>query len=134
MILLSTTQLVSGIEQPILSSGIQWTNWVDTTWLHYVKEELDSIKGTILLQNDIYKPPRKGDRFIMNVFYEWNLSKLEMQKLNRCRIHLQIVTVSDLTNHEGKHILDQVINFEQTRHSIWQWPIQDRPTKTERDF
>ena len=70
MILVNTTQLVSGIEQPILSTNIQWTNWVETTWLHYVKEALDSINGSIFLTYDIYKPPRQGDRFIMNVFHE----------------------------------------------------------------
>ena len=63
----------------------------------------------------------------MNIFTEWNLSDIEMRKLNRYILYLQIVTVSDLTNYEGTQVLDKVLLFDQPRHSIWKWPQQERP-------
>ena len=67
-VLTECVQLQSGLIHPILETEIQWQNWVEATWLTNLKQELDSIKGTITTNFKAPKIQRKFDRSIIEVF------------------------------------------------------------------
>ena len=55
----------------------------------------------------------------------------EQQAINRCRVYLQIVTVSDMMEGSGTSILEIIWNcqreFQSTSGKAYRWPAQQRP-------
>jgi hypothetical protein len=58
-------------------------------------------------------------------------SASEIKELNRYRIYLQAFFVSDITEINGKYISPWARSGKRCmeRKSVWDWPIQQRPTK-----
>ena len=72
---------------------------------------------------------RENDDWIMKSIIEHGFSKTDTKKANRCRLYLQVHTLSDITNGKGNQFnIDQwngIINH--TR--IHNWPTQSNPSK-----
>ena len=126
-ILIECVQLQSGLSSPILETNIKWDTWVERTWLSSLKEGLDAINGKLVTNCKTPPKQRKFDRAIMEIFYSWNLTTKELMAINRCRIHLQVIFISDLTDYTGRHILDEIFQVRQVRPSVLQWSRQVRP-------
>ena len=131
-ILVETVQLQSGLSDPILNTPIQWQSWVENTWLHNLKDGLDSIEGAIHTNFMKVVAPRQYDRALMQVFSSWDLTEKELGALNRCRIYLQVIFVSDVTDLEGSHLVEEALEVIRFRDSVYKWSRQVRPTKSER--
>jgi hypothetical protein len=65
----------------------------------------------------------------MEVFANRNFTVKEMKDINRCRLYLQVVYLSDVTDISGHNIEAWAIKGkrESSRSSKWEWPIQQRP-------
>ena len=127
MILIESVQLQSGLIVPILDTRIRWNEWVEPTWLGNVKEGLDAIEGGIITNSKVPRIPRRFDRALMEIFNGWSIKKKEMQTLNRCRIYMQVIFVSDIVDFEGKVIMEEALDVRQTRPSCLAWSRQVRP-------
>ena len=58
------------------------------------------------------------------------ITKDQLRRVNRCRIYLQVLTLSDIVDAHGETIIPQYLNGERflDRSSIYRWPRQGRPT------
>ena len=73
---------------------------------------------------------RENDALIMeDILNEGNFSRTELQHINRCRIHLQVSTLSDITTGDGNHFstLAYKCEFDETIPHKYIWPKQTRP-------
>ena len=133
-IMIETLQLYTGLHVQILTTTIKWTRWVDNTWFTNVKEGLDAIKGELPTTFNIRKKPRQYDRSIMEIFNGWELKDKDMESINRCRVYLKVLYVSDVSNYEGTEIMEEAFEVRSFRHSTLVWPHQVRPTKSDRNI
>ena len=79
---------------------------------------------------------REGDLFLMEQIAEEDFSPSELQHINRCRIHLQVSTLSDIMEGHGTRISRNALNciFDSEREHTYQWPIQPRPHQRARQL
>ena len=77
-------------------------------------------------------PTRKHDQALMDTLISSNrFSSSEIEKINYCRIHLQVHNVSDIVNGNGSRIDYCAIHHIKNpdRISIYKWPNQPKPSK-----
>jgi hypothetical protein len=65
----------------------------------------------------------------MEVFTKKNFTAKEMKDINRCRMYLQVLYLSDVIDIAGHHKEPCVIKGKRDgmRSSKWEWPIQQQP-------
>jgi hypothetical protein len=70
---------------------------------------------------------REHDSYIME--FTRNMKDVEIKRINRCRLYLGAVTVSDITEIDGKSITDWSFNLSEQGRDISEarWPVQTRP-------
>ncbi len=75
------------------------------------------------------KPPQQHDISIMDFFVQQNTHCSDLRVINRCRIYLQVLFLSDICSADGKSILSECCRGQRPldRHSSLNWPIQPRP-------
>jgi hypothetical protein len=128
--LLDTIQLESGIGQPILENcrALEYIEW---GWIPQIRDFLWHINGRILgatKQPQIY---REHDRYLMDDPYIDSMSRREKIYIHRCRICLQVETISDITSSDGTKI-DQAWYSADTNKpskSTYRWPRQQSPNR-----
>ena len=76
---------------------------------------------------------RENDSFIMEHLYQSNASDEELLTCNRCRIYLQVLTISEITTGDGLSLLTSSLRGERLCSPLrnWSWPKQPRPSKSE---
>jgi hypothetical protein len=133
-ILIEYTQLECGTMENILeqdynifSNCIINKNWITEIWQH-----LHSYKATDAVQQKWkLRLGRVNDTAIMDCLTASNqFSRGELQDTNRCRIHMRVFFLSDITKIQGTLIKTWAISGKRqtTRMSSWAWPFQQRPT------
>ena len=133
-ILIEVVQLQSGLNEPILVTQTKWQRWVEPTWLTHLKDGLDLIEGALHTNCKAPKKQRQFDRSIMTIFAEWDMSDKEIQAINRCRIYLQVIFLSDITNIHGTKLEQDAVDVQQGRRSTYRWARQVRPIKADRNI
>ena len=74
-------------------------------------------------------PSREGDVFIMEVFQHQGYSKEKLQILNRCRIYLQVLTLSDIMTGKGNSFTCSFkCKRDHQKHNNFNWPKQPEPS------
>ena len=131
-ILIECVQIQSGLSESVLETRINWALWVETTWLSFLKQGLDAINGSIITNCAVPRQQRKFDRSLMEIFVSWGLKKKELEALNRCRIYLQVIFVSDIATYRGNSVMQDAREVQQFRPSALQWPRQVRPILADR--
>ena len=99
-------QYQSGLGKPILTHVHQHLPHIESRWLPSLRGFLSRIKATIELDTP-YIPPlqRQHDLYIMeSVLSSGVFTPAEVCQLNYCRLHLQVTTLSDLTQANGLYI------------------------------
>ena len=127
-----TLQLIAGLKTPILESDIKWTDWTEPTWLHSLKTGLNQFKGKIKTKFDYPQTPRVDDRSLMETFVAFGANTKELIALNRCRIYIKAMFISDIVNYAGDSIGEDAKDVRLGRHSTLLWPNQTRPGKKDR--
>lgn len=113
---------------PILEDtrALDYVNW---GWLLHIRDFLDHIKGQI--HGATPKPPlyREHDSYIMDSTTIKLLSRQDRAIIQRCRIYLQIATISDIASHDGTRINPTWMTPTSPKPSIsqLQWPKQGNP-------
>jgi len=91
--------------QPFQESFSKYGSRVTLSWLKSVWEKVDSFKVRIQLRSLEINPPRMGDKWFMRAVEDLEcLEKKEVERINRVRIHQQVLYLSDILDAGGKGI------------------------------
>ena len=72
---------------------------------------------------------RDGDLFLMEQFAAEDFTATELAHINRCRLYLQVTTLSDIMEGHGHRISRKALRceFDTEREKHYRWPVQNRP-------
>ena len=103
------------------------------SWLKGIWEKVDAYGGTIEVGNIKWGFTREGDEWIMNIFEECGYSLAELERLNRVRLHQQVIFWSDVLGANGKTIDRRYLSqrLQEEEWSTITFP-QERPPR--KDF
>jgi hypothetical protein len=128
--LLDVIQLEAGIGNPILEDcrSLEYIEW---GWIPQIRDFLHHINGKIMhatRKPDVY---REHDQYLMDASYLINQSRRDKLYIHRCRLYLQVETLSDIATAAGTQIHRSWFQREASRpsKSMIQWPRQNCPNK-----
>lgn len=99
-------------------------SWIKETWRFAYDNNIE-IKDTITKNLQLH---RENDVFLMEIFAHHGYNKSTLQKINRCRLHLQVTTLSDVTSGYGNQFTKAFhCIFDPTIPHYYKWPRQPRP-------
>ncbi len=108
----------------------QYSHSAEGGWLVSIWQFLHSIKFQLHIRR-AYIPvvPRKGDKALMDYFVSKHYKPKLLKILNRCRLYLQVIFVSDISSADGTYIIPSIKHGHrlQERPSTLEWPSQPRP-------
>jgi len=127
-------QLLTGSGTLFLNQPECDYKWLESGWLQSLWSFTSRYSFAFLYPNG-WTPtkPRENDQFIMEAFIRQRTPIKHMRILNRCRLYLQVITLSDITTADGLIILPEIkqgIRIE-NRPSTLQWPTQGDPPQSE---
>jgi len=136
--LIRTYQVWTGLPHHVLSDT-QPCPWVPDHWLSQLRKTMHAYNIQIEYRSWTYPPLRQDDRFLMSDFVDLNLHRHQLEKLNACRMFLQVTTLAELTDHTGTILLPHILLT--ARHlqpkgllnissSHLQWPRVATPSTT----
>ena len=125
--LLETFHLSMGVHTPIFMLEYEKFHfllehcWMKDIWCISSKYNIQ-IRGTYTTP----KLQRDGDFSIMERLVRSNqFTQNELLKINRIRVFLQVIFMSDITNVDGTHIRPEMVKMQRNaRKSRWEWPYQ----------
>jgi hypothetical protein len=123
-------QLLSGSGQFFLNQSEKAFRWLDPGWLQSLWAFTSRYSLTFLYPNGwIPTKSRENDLFLMEEFFKQHIPVAHMRILNRCRLYLQVITLSDISTADGHTILPEIkqgIWLEQRKSNLL-WPTQCDP-------
>lgn len=115
--------------QPFQESYKASKSHVTWSWLASVWEKCKIYGVKIVMNNDSpLEPPRERDKWLMKEFLRLGFSNKELERLNRVRLYMQVLFLSDVLGASGK-VLDERYLQKRPRHKTWstlKFP-QERP-------
>jgi hypothetical protein len=115
---------------PAPSSLIQQILFLTThSWMKILWEKVDKFGVTIETAKGPLAFPRHGDEFLMLVLLERGYSREIAQRLNRVRIHMQVIFLSDVLTVSGNRINTTALQIcpRTNKTSTLNWP-REEPT------
>jgi len=131
LISLSYLQLLSGSIQPILRQKYSlYEKWIEPSWLTALWAFLSKVGYRVTVSQEwLPEVPRKNDRPLMDQFISLGYSPAQLGALNRCRLYMQAIFLSDLVAADGMTIIPEckagIRLVDRISHLTW--PIQARP-------
>jgi len=113
---MSALQLESGLIDPFLHSPYKFSTWVTDGWLKECWRILDKHRLT-LHSSKLWVPTtlHANDKSFMQTIAETNkFENWQLCQINRCRIYLKVITISDLSTACGKQIIQRRISMTPT--------------------
>jgi hypothetical protein len=89
-------------------------NWLMAIWKHTVQLQMQ----VEVEHHWLPKLLREHDLMLMDFFMTLNFSPSQLQLINRCRLFLQVLTLSDITSADGRTILPNYIKGIQSQDRI----------------
>jgi hypothetical protein len=128
--LLDTIQLESGIGQPILEN-CKALDYIEWGWIPQIRDFLWHINGRIIGATSTPATYRINDSYIMDSKHLDKLTRRDKFYIHRCRIYLQVETISDIATADGTRIHDawRTPDPNKPSYSISRWPRQAAPFK-----
>jgi hypothetical protein len=131
LISLTYLQLLSGSRYPILQQSYKhYSLWIEQTWLTSFLAFLSKVRYRVTVSNQwVPTIQRRNDQSLMDHFQSLGYSATQLSTLNRCRLYLQVLFLSDLTSADGTVIIPACKQGQRLvdRISDLNWPIQERP-------
>jgi len=131
LISLTYLQLLSGSKYPILHQPYKhYSLWIEHTWLTSFWAFLSKVQYKVVVSNQwVPTIQRCNDHSLMDQFQSLGYSAPQLGTLNRCRLYLQVLFLSDLTSADGTVIIPACKQGHRlvNRVSDLNWLIQDRP-------
>ena len=122
-------QIQAGRANPILTSD-DCIDYIENKWIIHLHNELKQMAGKLLISNlPSGKYMRANDVYLMDAWDKENLSTDTLQKLNYCRMYLQITRLSDIVTNDGHHIQAGYLQGTLVnQYSTHTWPKQQKPS------
>jgi hypothetical protein len=102
-------------------------SWMKSTWKFIAEHD-------IAVADDIpdFKYIRHHDRLLMDGFTAMGLTKTDLYKVNMCRMHLQAITIADITDGSGELITLNAWNGKRAlpHTKRYNWGLQPSPPAT----
>ena len=134
MLLITLDQLQhnSGLSIPLLEDPYVPAPHLEGLWIPQVRSFLRHIQGSLQIADLTIQPlQRQNDFFIMDAAVHCSfLSSSDVKRVNYCRLYLQLLTLSDMTNAQGKRLapgIRQGIHLWSQSKSILREVHQERP-------
>ncbi len=127
-----TMRLEAGVSGPLFHISPNLSVCMTDTWMSQCWHRC--VQRGIFINTDIqdFALPRQRDRPLMEVFLETGYRDKELALLNRCRMHLRVIFLSDICNGQGTALEKQL--WEGTTpadHHPYSWPKSHPPTPAE---
>ena len=102
----------------------KYAKYTTNTWLHGIWQYVQECKSSITLTDVAkYKCPRENDEFLMHIVENTQLDNCKKIIFNHIRLHLHLVTLSDIVYIDKKSTIRQEIFCgRNSRASKWNWP------------
>ena len=120
-----------GYITPILSKETQteYQIWSPPTWISSIKRFLTSMTGAVqIYQQWCPKAQRAQNKSLMLAFqYKYRKQKKKLAQLNRCRMWLQVTTLSNVTDANGTTLYPYASRGEKHPHraTTYTWRRQN---------
>ena len=101
--------------------------WIKDTWKYASENQISIYDYT----TKNMEPQRRNDLYLMEIIANEGFTKGQLQKINRCRLYLQVTTLSDIVDGYGE-LFTCSFNCTQdtTMDCKYRFPKQTRPDKT----
>jgi hypothetical protein len=128
-------QLLIGTMTNFLNLPFHQTKFLGvSSWLTSIWQFMDHQKIQLEIVQAWLPPTPKGNDFnLMDYFLASNMSQSHLQSINRCRLYLQLLNLSDMVSADGCCIIPHVLQGHKLtdRKSTLAWPNQQRPPKAD---
>jgi hypothetical protein len=88
---------------------------VTHTWMKMLWKKLSMFEMTVIIPENSRGFPREGDKFIMQVLLRAGYGKEDLWRLNRVRVSLQVLFMSNVLTASGNKISSEVLSPLPTR-------------------
>ena len=121
-------QQSTGLSTPFHLQDFQsYGHLLPHSWLRHLFQYLDSRRITVELIDDVTLPEaRQNDRSVTELLSS-HFTTNQMVILNRIRIHLQVMYLSEISDITGRHVLPNILECISYHKSKWEWPNQKCP-------
>jgi hypothetical protein len=131
---LSILQFLIDHPKFFLNMEYQYFSWVEKGWITSLWEFVSPLQLQFSCPFH-WTPqlPRANDVFLMEHFMKHGNYTKDMEALNRCRIYLKVLTLSDISSANGTYILPKVKSGHPPPHrtSSFLWPEQGYPSSSD---
>jgi ribonuclease HI len=111
-----------------------YSSWLTPCWIKSIWQFAHH--NDIIIQDrstPLLQLRRSNDLFLMEIFSqgEYAFSTAALQHINRCRIYLNVTTLSDICTGDGKEIVKLYYHGERdpSRPTYYKWPVQPKPSR-----
>lgn len=119
--------------QPLAEKFKLGSHWVTPSWLRSLWEKVDKFGISVELGNVNMTPPRAGDEWLMKKFHRMGCSRKDLVRLNRVRLHQQVLFLSDVLDAGGR-ALDRKYLVRRTASETWSSLTFPRELPSNKDF
>jgi hypothetical protein len=132
-ILIRWAQIQAGTSKPILEDP-QDIPYMENNYIITLRHYMQQIQAT-LKEEDAWTVPtsRVNDKHIMDeILASPLISTKDYNKMNYCRMYLQVTTLADITTSDGKRIRSDIQAGDRNvlhRDQTIDWPYQQKPGK-----
>jgi len=125
-------QIQAGTSDHLLSAPDSAIDYIENCFIMNLRDFCRTYKLRLDFTENLQQTKQcQGDVFLMDAFRRDGHSAGDLQKLNACRMYLQVSRLSDITTGDGESILQNVLKGcdEKYYQSTHRWPRQGRPPK-----
>ncbi len=128
-------QLQVGTPQnPFTQDYSRWGELAPMLWIKMLWKSLHYFDITLHMLFPKIAPPQECNQVIMEIIFSQNFDFTEITRINRCRVYLQTLFLSDITTADGKYLEHFVFDPESnTRCSRYTFP-REKPTRQDWDL
>ena len=118
-------------DQPFQLDYSRYEKFVTAGWLKSIWEKAWTFQFTIELGNIKIRPPREGDAWLMVELRRLGVEENELLRLNRVRIHQQVLFLSDVLDARGNAIDKKYLTRrrDEDTWSNFTFPVERPPDK-----
>jgi hypothetical protein len=130
---LSLHQLTAGTSTPTLSDPDTPIPYLEKGWITSIRQFLSHIGGEIEIADQFtLRPVRANDHLLMDQFNDPTLLSNTLERINHCRLYLQVTNLADICNGAGNAILPAAYHGHliSDSTSTIQWPRQPCPPES----
>jgi hypothetical protein len=130
------SQIESGLSEPLLEHPSLHVSYLTPSWVMSVRQFLFQHNLTVTLTDTLRVELRgPNDKCIMDLEALTRYTPIQQKDINLVRLHLQVITLSDMSTSDGKAICPLYLEGSRRpdqKIQLQTWPRQEPPTGSQR--